>query len=138
MNWTIYALLSAVSASAVAILGKIGLSGVDSTLATSVRSVVMAVFLVIVSISLGKWSQLNTIDNRALFFIIASGIAGALSWLFYFFALKTGPASGVSALDRTSAVFVLILAILFLGESLTWMKAIGAICIVGGAILMIL
>lgn len=138
MNWIIYATLSAVSASAVAILGKIGLNNVDSTLATSIRSVVMATFLVIVSLSLGKWSQLNTVDNKALFFIVASGIAGALSWLFYFFALRSGPASGVSAIDRTSAAFVLILAVLFLGESLTWMKAFGAICIVGGAILMIL
>lgn len=138
MHWIIFALLSAVFAGAVAILGKIGLKNVDSTLATSLRSVVMASFLVIVSLSLGKFSSLNSIDNKALIFIIASGIAGALSWLFYFFALKLGPASGVSAIDRTSAVFVLILAVLFLGETLTWMKALGAILIVGGAILMIL
>lgn len=138
MNWIIYGLLSAIFAGAVAILGKIGLKNVDSTLATSLRSVVMAIFLVTVSLSLGKFSNIHTVDNKALFFIIASGIAGALSWLFYFFALKLGPASGVSAIDRTSAVFVLILAILFLGESLTWMKALGALFIVGGAILMIL
>lgn len=138
MHWTIYALLSAVSAGAVAIFGKIGLTGVDSTLATSIRSVVMAIFLVSISLSLGKFSGINAIDNKALFFIVASGIAGALSWLFYFFALKVGPASGVSAVDRTSAVFVLVLAVLFLGESLTWMKAVGAVMIVGGAVLMIL
>ena len=138
MHWIIFALLSAVFAGAVAVLGKIGLKGVDSTLATSLRSIVMAVFLVVVSLSLGKFSSLNSIDNKALFFIVASGIAGALSWLFYFLALKLGPASGVSAIDRTSAVFVLILAVLFLGEALTWMKAAGALLIVGGAILMIL
>lgn len=138
MNWIAYGLLSAVFAGAVAILGKIGLKNVDSTLATSLRSVVMAVFLVTVSLSLGKFSNISSIDNKALFFIVASGIAGALSWLFYFFALKLGPASGVSAIDRTSAVFVLVLAVLFLGESLTWMKALGAALIVGGAILMIL
>lgn len=138
MHWTLFALLSAISAAAVAVLGKIGLKNVDTTLATSIRSVVMAVFLVTVSLSLGKFSGLQNIDNKALLYIVLSGIAGALSWLFYFFALKVGPASGVSAVDRTSAVFVLILAVLFLGESLTWMKAVGALLIVGGAILMIL
>lgn len=141
MHWTIFALLSAVSAAAVAILGKIGLKGVDSTLATTIRAVVMSVFLVVVTLSLGKFngiSSIQSIGNKALIYIVLSGIAGALSWLFYFFALKFGPASGVSAIDRTSAMFVLILAVLFLGETLTWFKAIGAIFIVGGAILMIL
>lgn len=141
MHWTIFALLSAVSAAAVAILGKIGLKGVDSTLATTIRAVVMSVFLVVVTLSLGKFngiSSIQSIGNKALIYIVLSGIAGALSWLFYFFALKFGPASGVSAIDRTSAMFVLILAVLFLGETLTWFKSIGAIFIVGGAILMIL
>lgn len=138
MHWTLFALLSAISAAAVAVLGKIGLKNVDTTLATSIRSVVMAVFLVAVSLSLGKFSGLQNIDNKALLYIVLSGIAGALSWLFYFFALKIGPASGVSAVDRTSAVFVLLLAVLFLGESLTWMKLLGSILIVAGAVLMIL
>ncbi len=138
MHWTIYALLSAVFAGAVAILGKVGLKGVDTTLATSIRSVVMAVFLVIVAISLGKFSTVSSISNKALLFIVLSGIAGAISWIFYFFALKVGPASGVSAIDRTSVVFVLLLSVLFLGESLTWLKAVGAVLIVSGAIFMIL
>lgn len=138
MHWTIYALLSAVFAGAVAILGKIGLKGVDTTLATSIRAVVMAVFLVIVSMSLGKFSSISTINNKALLFIVLSGIAGAISWIFYFFALKLGPASGVSAIDRTSVVFVFVLAVLFLGETLTFMKAVGAVLIVAGAIFMIL
>ncbi len=138
MHWTIFALLSAVFAALVAVLGKIGLKDVDSTLATSIRSVVMAVFLVTVALSLGKFSSLHTITNKALLFIVLSGIAGALSWLFYFFALKVGPASGVSAVDRTSTVFVLILAVLFLAESVTWLKVLGALSITLGAILMIL
>jgi len=69
-------------------------------------------------------------------FIIFSGIAGALSWLFYFFALRQGPASGVAALDRLSVVFVLILALLFLGEHLTWKTGLGAFLVTLGAIFM--
>lgn len=132
----IFAGLSAVFASLVAIFGKIGISKIDSTLATTVRAVVMAVFLVIVSFSLGKVKLLETFDSKAITFIVLSAIAGALSWLFYFLALKSGPASGVSAIDRLSVVFVLILAVLFLGENLTWKSGIGAVLLTIGAVLM--
>jgi transporter family protein len=138
MNWIAYAILSAVFAALVAVFGKIGLKDIDSTLATTVRSIVMAVFLVVVAFSLGKFSALNTLNNKAFIFIILSGVAGAISWLFYFLAIKLGPVSSVAALDRTSIVFVVVLAFLFLGESLTWVKILGSILIVGGAILMIL
>lgn len=138
MRPLIYALISALFAALVAIFGKIGLKDVDSTLATTVRSLVMASFLCVVAISLGKGALIHTIDSKALTYIILSGIAGALSWLFYFFAIKNGQVAGVAAIDRTSIVFVFILAVLFLGESFTWMKAFGAVCIVAGAILMAL
>jgi bacterial/archaeal transporter family protein len=138
MLWIIFALLSAASAALVAIFGKIGISNVDSTLATTVRALVMAFVLLVTSFSLGKLKLLSTLDNKALFFIIISGLAGALSWFFYFYALKLGPATGVAALDRLSVVFVLILAALFLGESLTLRSGIGAILLTLGAILMVL
>ncbi|KKP90105.1 MAG: hypothetical protein UR94_C0031G0002 [Parcubacteria group bacterium GW2011_GWA2_36_10] len=136
--WIIYALLSAAFAALVAIFGKIGIQNIDSTLATSIRAVVMAGFLVIVSLLLGKFQLLNTIHSKALVFIILSGLAGAMSWLFYFFALKHGPVTGVAALDRLSVVFVLIFALLFLGQKFTWVSAIGAALITAGAILMTL
>lgn len=136
MNWTIYALLSAVFAALVAIFGKIGLKNIDSTLATTIRSVVMAVFLIITAFSLGKFNFINTIDNKALIFIILSGVSGAISWLFYFLAIKLGPVTAVAAIDRTSIVFVFVLSVLFLSESLTVLKSIGAVAIVAGAILM--
>lgn len=136
--WTLYALGSALFAALVAIFGKIGLSGIDSTLATTVRAFVMALFLFFVSLSLGKLNLLHTIKNKVLLFIILSGIAGALSWLFYFLALKTGIASGVAALDRLSVVFVVIFSILFLGEQLSWYTAIGALFITIGAVLMVI
>lgn len=136
MNWTIYALFSAIFAALVAIFGKMGLKNIDSTLATTIRSVVMAVFLIITAFSLGKFNFLNTLDNKAILFIILSGISGALSWLFYFLAIKLGPVTAVAAIDRTSIVFVFILSVLFLSESLTVLKSIGALAIVVGAILM--
>src|SRR3990167_3351982 len=98
-TWIIFAILSALFASLVAIFGKIGISQVDSTLATTVRAVIMAAFLVIVSLGLDKAKLLNTISARPFLFIVLSGIAGALSWLCYFFALKSGPVGGVVALD---------------------------------------
>jgi transporter family protein len=130
--------LSAVFAALVAIFGKIGLSGIDSTLATAVRSVIMAAFLTIVALALGKASLLSSLNGKLLSFIALSGIAGALSWLLYFSALKQGPASGVAALDRLSVVFVLLFAILALGEHLTWKTGLGAILVTIGAILMTL
>lgn len=136
MSWVVFALLSAGFAALVAIFAKMGISSVDTTLATTIRSVIMAIFLVIVALALGKASLLSSIDNKALFYIILSGVAGALSWLFYFFALKTGPAPAVAALDRTSVVFVLILAALLLGDKITLKSGIGAGMVAVGAIIM--
>lgn len=135
-GWIIYALLSAAFAGLVAIFGKVGIKDIDSTLATTVRSVIMAGFLLITALMLGKVKYLSSIDNKALLFITLSGIAGALSWLMYFVALRTGPASGVAAVDRLSVVFVLVFAVLFLAEQLTWKTAMGAGLITMGAILM--
>ena len=135
-TWILFALLSAIFAALVAIFGKIGIKNIDSTLATTVRAVIMAGFLVVTSFFLGKADLLKTIDNKALLFIAFSGIAGALSWLCYFFAIKNGPVSGVAALDRLSVVFVLVFAVLVLGDHLTWKSGIGAILLTLGASLM--
>lgn len=137
MSWIFLALLAAVFAALVAILAKIGLQGVDTTFATTIRAIVMAGFLVVVSLALGKFHSGAFLSSKTLFFIVLSGIAGALSWLAMFAALKIGPAPGVAALDRLSVVFVLVFSILFLGTQFTWKAAAGAILIVAGAILMI-
>ncbi|HDS11432.1 MAG TPA: EamA family transporter [Candidatus Wirthbacteria bacterium] len=138
MHWIILSLLSAVFASLVAIFGKIGISKIDSTLATSLRAIIMAIFIVILAFGQNKFKLLDTLDNKAIIFIVLSGIAGALSWLMYFLALKSGPATGVAALDRLSVVFVVVFAALFLSESLTWKTASGALLITSGALLMVL
>jgi len=134
--YILFALASAVSAALVAIFGKIGLSKVDTTLATAVRAVVMAVLLVLTALVLKKWN-LSTLDNKAYLYIFLAGLAGATSWFFYFLALKYGPATAVAAIDRLSVVFVILLAAVFLGESLTAKSIIGGALIVAGALLLI-
>jgi transporter family protein len=134
--YIIYAILAAFSAGLVAIFGKIGLERVDTTLATTIRAIVMAAILLLTSLALRKWN-LSQIDSRAFLYIFLAGLAGAASWLFYFLALKSGPATAVAALDRLSVVFVLILAALFLNENLTVKTVIGGILVVIGALLFI-
>jgi len=129
--------VGAVFAALVAIFGKVGLQGIDTTLATTVRAIIMAVFLVVVSLGLGKFSFASLPHGKALLFITLSGIAGALSWLAMFAALKMGPAPGVAAIDRTSVVFVLIFSLLFLGTQFTWKALLGAALMTIGAILMV-
>lgn len=136
-SWILFALLSAFFAALVAIFGKLGLKGVDTTLATAIRGVIMAVFLAVVAFALGKVHFGEAIAGRTMLFIVLSGIAGALSWLAYFTALKLGPASGVAALDRLSVVFVFISATLFLAEAFTWKHLLGAVFVSLGAVLMI-
>ena len=140
LMWIFYALLAAVFAAAVAIFGKLGLKAIDPTLATAVRAVIMAGFMVAAAFALQKFNgfTLSSFTGKEWLLIALAGVAGALSWLFYFLALKSGPATAVSALDRLSVVFVVILAALFLGEALTWKTGLGALLITGGALLFIL
>lgn len=136
--WILFGFLSALFASLVAIFGKIGIKNIDTTLATTIRALIMALFLVLVSLALNKFSLWNQINSRAIFFIILSGVAGALSWLFYFFALKFGEAKGVAVLDRFSVVLVVILAGLILGETITVKNWIGIVLITVGLLMFIL
>lgn len=138
--WLFYAFLSAITAALVAIFAKLGLKEIDSTLATTIRAIIMAVFLVLVSIAFKKFNGFSFGDlaGKEWVLIILAGIAGALSWLFYFLAIKTGTVSGVVAIDRLSVVFVVLLAAFFLGEALTWQSILGALLITGGAILIAL
>lgn len=136
--WFVLAILAALFAALVAIFGKVGIKNIDSTLATTIRSIIMAVFLILASLATGRFSHLGSINSRSMKFIILSGISGALSWLFYFSALKLGLASRVATIDRMSVVFVVILAALFLGESLTIKSAIGVILLTIGAVMIVL
>jgi transporter family protein len=140
MAWLIFAFLSSITAALVAIFGKMGLRQVDSTLATTIRSIIMAIFLTLVSFSLKKFQgfSLKSFSSSDWILIVLAGISGALSWLFYFFALKTGLATKVVVIDRLSLVFVIILAAIFLGEHLGWRAVIGALLMITGAIIITL
>jgi len=135
--WLLFSILSALTAALVAIFGKLGLKNIDSTLATTIRSMVMAIFLIVASLSLKKFDNFSfgSMALKDWILIILAGIAGALSWLFYFFALKNGDATKVVAIDRMSLVFVAIFAFMFLGEGLSWQQIIGVALMVGGAIM---
>lgn len=138
--WLIYALLSAITAALVAIFGKIGLQGVDANLATAIRSIVMAVFLVIVVALQGNVKALPTVlaDKKTILFIVISGIAGALSWLFYFLALKHGKVAQVAPIDKLSVVLATILAVTLLGEKISFLNGMGVGLIAIGALLVAL
>lgn len=135
--WILFAFLSALTAALVAIFAKLGLREVDPTLATTLRSIIMAVFLLVVAWALGKFQHFSVSDlsGKEWGLLVLAGIAGALSWLFYFFALRDGSASAVVAIDRLSIVFVVILAAVFLMESLTWRTVAGSLLMVSGAIM---
>ncbi|OJB78901.1 hypothetical protein A9Q62_11610 [Yersinia ruckeri] len=139
-TWLIYALLSALTASLVAIFGKIGLQHLDANTATAVRAVVMALFLIAVVVVQGKFNLVGAVlsDKKALLFIILSGVAGALSWLFYFMAIKSGTVSQVAPIDKLSVVFAVILAVILFGEKISLIAGVGVTLISVGALLVAL
>ena len=137
-TWLIYALLSAVCAAFVSIFGKVGLAGLDSSAATAVRAVIMALFLIGVVICEGHAGSLPQVffDRRALLFVALSGIAGALSWLFYFVALKEADVSQVAPIDKLSVVFAVLFAVLLFGEQISLAHGIAIAMIAGGGLIL--
>lgn len=113
MSWFIFALLSAFFAALTAILAKIGIKNVDSNLATAIRTVVILFFAWGIVLFQGTFKQFSSISRYSLIFLILSGIATGLSWLFYFKALQMGKASQVSPIDKLSLVITIMLALLF-------------------------
>ncbi len=136
-QWIGLALLSAFFAALVGIAGKRGLETVDPTTATAVRSLFMAGFLVLAAAAVGKLTGVSRLPAPALGWIAVSGLCGAASWLCYFWALRSGPAGGVAALDRVSVAFTLILAAVFLKERLSPQVILGGALMVIGAVLVV-
>ena len=136
--WWLYALLSALFASLTAIFAKIGITGVNSNLATALSTIVILFVAWGIVLAKGEAKGLATLSKQNMFFLIISGIATGLSWIFYFKALQTGKVSQVAIIDKLSVVFTILLSIIFLGEILSWKTAIGALLIISGAIVMVL
>jgi bacterial/archaeal transporter family protein len=135
VSWIGYASLSAVLAGLVAILGKIGVRGVDSTLATTVRAAIMFGALLTVALARGPLGDLWTVDRRAMLYIALSGLAGAGSWLCYFRALQVGDALRVAPVDRLSGAVTLVLAAFVLGERAPVSAWVGTAVMVIGAVI---
>src|SRR2546421_3413511 len=135
MNWLSWAILSDVFAGLTAILAKIGVKDVNSNLATAVRTSVILVFAWLVA-GISNRQPLHTVTPRTWVFLALSGLATGASWLCYFRALQLGEASKVAPVDKLSVVVALVLAALFLGESLTWVHWVGGVLIVAGAVVL--
>ncbi len=138
MNWLTWSLLSAFFAGLTAVLAKVGVTGVDSNLATAVRTTVVLGFAWLVVLLTGVGGEVTGFSRRTWVYLLASGIATGLSWLCYFRALQLGEASRVAPVDKLSVVFVLVLAALFLREPLTLKTGLGAALITAGSVVMAL
>ena len=136
--WTIFAILSAIFAALTSILAKIGIEGVNSNLATAIRTIVvvlMAWFMVFIT---GNQNGIIDISKKSWIFLILSGLATGASWLCYYKALQLGEASKVVPIDKLSIVITIVLAFIFLGEQITLKTLIGCCLIIAGTFVMIL
>ena len=136
--WWIYALLSAFFAALTAVFAKVGIKGVDSDLATAIRTVVILVIAWAIALVKGSAATITTLSKQNFLFLGLSGIATGLSWIFYFKALQIGKVSQVAPVDKLSVALAIIISVLFLGEALTWKSAIGAALIIAGTLVLIL
>lgn len=136
MNWIFWALLSAFFAGITAVLAKIGVSGVDSNLATAVRTSVVLAFTWGIALATNPAVAVRQLSQRTLLFLVLSGLATGLSWLCYFRALQLGQASRVAPVDKLSVVFAIALAAIVLGEKLTLQHYVGGLLIVAGAMVL--
>jgi transporter family protein len=135
--WWTYAILSALFASLTAIFAKLGTANINSNLATAIRTVIVLLMIGSIVLVRGEAKGLATVSKQNLVFLIISGVATGLSWLFYFKALQAGNVSQVAAIDKLSVALTIILAVVFLGETLSLKTAIGAGLIITGTVVMI-
>lgn len=135
--WVLFAFASALFAGITAILAKIGIQETDSYLVTALRTIIVAVFAWGMVLIAGSWDTISMISAKTWLFLCLSGLATGGSWICYFKALQLGDVNKVAPIDKSSTVFTMILAFLFLGEGLTMLKAGAMLLIMGGTFLMI-
>lgn len=135
--WKLYALLSALFAALTAVFAKIGVRGLDSNLATAIRTTVVLLLTWGIVFATGQLHTVRTVGRTSWLFLILSGLATGLSWLCYFKALSLGDVSRVAPIDKLSVVFTLLLAFLLLKEPVTLRVVIGSVLITAGSIVML-
>ena len=135
--WLLFAVGSAFFAGITAILAKIGIKDIDSTLATAIRTIVVAVFAWLIVLLIGSYKEISTISHQNIIFLTLSGLSTGASWLCYFRALKFGDVNKVAPIDKTSVLFTMVLAFIFLGESFSLNMLLGMIGIAVGTFLML-
>ncbi len=138
LDWRAFAFASAFFAALTAIFGKLGVSEMNSNLATFVRTLVILLITAVLIWARHEWQRPDTLSAKGVLFLVLSGAATGLSWLCYYRALQMGPAFRVAPIDKLSVVLVVLFAVLFLGERLTWKAGLGGALIGAGAILMAL
>lgn len=136
--WALFAILSAVFAALTSILAKVGIDGVESNLATAIRTIVVVIMSWLMVFITNQHTGITELNKRNWIFLILSGIATGLSWLCYYKAIQLGDVSKVVPIDKLSVVFTLVLAFAFLHEQFTWKSAIGAVLITIGTLFMVL
>ncbi|MBQ9338275.1 MAG: EamA family transporter [Lentisphaeria bacterium] len=136
--WKYYALLSAVFASLTALFAKCGVRGINPNLATAVRTSVILLLTWAIVLFTGAQEQLRALTWKNILFLVLSGLATGLSWLFYFKALQTGEVSRVAPIDKLSVVLVVVFGILFLHEKITWELLTGSTLILAGTLLLLM
>ncbi|NFK77443.1 EamA family transporter [Clostridium botulinum] len=135
--WVLFAFASAFFAGITAILAKIGIRNTDSSLATAIRTIIILIFSWLMVFIIGSQNFIYQISGQSLLFLILSGLATGASWLCYFKALQVGDVNKVTPIDKSSIVLTMILAFVFLGEKITWIKFIGMCAIGIGTCMMI-
>jgi transporter family protein len=137
-DWRVFALGSAFFAALTAIFGKVGVAEINYDLATLLRTLVILLVAALLICARHEWQRPDSLSTKGVVFLVLSGVATGLSWLCYYRALQTGPASRVAPIDKLSVIFVVLFAVSFLGERLTWKVGLGGILIAAGAVLMAL
>ena len=135
--WIMYAFASALFAGLTAILAKIGIKNVDSNVATTIRTVIILIFAWLMVFVVGSQNMITSISSNTLLFLVLSGLATGASWICYFKALQLGDVNKVAPIDKSSTILTMLLAFIFLGESITFIKMVGLVAIGIGTYLMI-
>lgn len=135
--WWIFALLSAFFAALTAIFAKVGIKGVDTDLATAIRTVIILILAWGIAFFRGGAATFNTLTKQNLIFLCLSGVATGLSWIFYFKALQLGKVSQVAPVDKLSVAIAIILSVVFLNEKISTLGIIGVVLIISGTIILI-